>query len=75
MNLEFDSQQEMLIADASRVFEQLDTMSRYRADNVGSLWVDLVRAGWSDLGDPLETGSLDLGSALEESSGQRGRIS
>lgn len=62
MNLEYDADEESLLAQAAEVFRDVAPLD---ADDskASSAWARLVEAGWSELGASVEDGSLSLGLA------------
>lgn len=61
MNLEFTSDEEDLINEANRIFEDLGARKRGRDPDEGSTWERLVSAGWAEIGAGVEDGTLSLG--------------
>jgi Acyl-CoA dehydrogenase, C-terminal domain len=61
MNLETTPEEDQIISEASRVFDRLAPLSRFRGTT--HTWGDLVQAGWADLGANLEAGILDIAAA------------
>jgi hypothetical protein len=61
MNLTFDVDEEEVIQGASRLFDGIAPVSRFRGPATGGVWLQLVAAGWSDLGGALQRSELDLG--------------
>jgi hypothetical protein len=62
VNLEYDADEESLLAQAAAVFRSIAPLDR-AAEKSWSAWRPLVDAGWSELGASVEDGSLSLGLA------------
>jgi alkylation response protein AidB-like acyl-CoA dehydrogenase len=61
MNLETTVEEDEIISEATRVFDRLAPLSRFK--QTGRLWPELVEAGWADLGANLEEGALEMAPA------------
>jgi Acyl-CoA dehydrogenase, C-terminal domain len=63
MNLELSVDEESLVSEGDRIFDQLLPVTRFRSDPGASTWRALVSAGWADLGANVELGLLEVGTA------------